>query len=63
MSYDLFRLVPQSSLSTAEELEEVAALSCTQELSMLRNKALDVKCDILQTVSDFFQQSAFCVLK
>lgn len=41
------RLVPECSLSGVEELEEVAALSGTQELRVLRNKALDIKCDVL----------------
>ncbi|TNN67212.1 hypothetical protein EYF80_022550 [Liparis tanakae] len=40
-------LVPECSLSCAQELEEVAALSWTQKLRMLRNKALDIKCGIL----------------
>lgn len=41
------RLVPECSLSGVEELEEVAALSGAQELRVLRNKALDIKCDVL----------------
>lgn len=41
------RPVPECSLSGVEELEEVAALSGAQELCVLRNKALDIKCDVL----------------
>ena len=42
-----FCVVPECSLRGGEELEEVAALSWTQKLSVLRNEALDIKCDIL----------------